>query len=294
MSSVQATNAPLMRPRPYKNPAHNLEDDALPRVAVREKQLYTTTEVANIVNTTVDEVEDRTLSDEEKTWKKRYGDLRKYEQDKSAKFTKEIADLKVQVATIIARNDNTLPKNEADVEKWAKEFPEVHNIVRAVASKEQANKIDALQAQIDQLKTDNMVSETQKALIILRAAHPDLDDLQSSTEFHDWIKTKSKQLQDALFEGTDPYAAAEVLTMYKLTKGVKEPNTRTTNRDAERNAAQAITTRSNSAPDPNNNADNVISESWVRSLKPHEFEKFSDQIDAARSEGRFVYDLSKK
>ena len=63
---------------------------------------------------------DANLSAEEKTFKKRYGDLRRHAQKQKAEFEKELADIRAQLAQT-AQEQIKLPKSEEEIDAWAKE-----------------------------------------------------------------------------------------------------------------------------------------------------------------------------
>src|SRR5210317_187183 len=58
---------------------------------------------------------------EEKTFKKRYGDLRRHMQEKEQEFQSQLDELKKQLESA-ARKEIKLPKSEEDLEKWAKDY----------------------------------------------------------------------------------------------------------------------------------------------------------------------------
>ncbi len=75
---------------------------------------------------------DANLSAEEKTFKKRYGDLRRHAQKQKAEFEKELADIRAQLAQT-AQDQIKLPKSEEEIDAWAKEYPDVAAIVETIA-----------------------------------------------------------------------------------------------------------------------------------------------------------------
>ena len=64
---------------------------------------------------------DANLSAEEKTFKKRYGDLRRHAQKQKAEFEKELADIRAQLAQT-AQEQIKLPKSEEEIDAWAKDI----------------------------------------------------------------------------------------------------------------------------------------------------------------------------
>ena len=80
---------------------------------------------------------------EEKTFKKRYGDLRRHAQQKEADLQEQINQLRDQLDSA-TKKQIQLPKSDEDIEAWAKEYPDVAAIVETIAikkSKEQSKEV---------------------------------------------------------------------------------------------------------------------------------------------------------
>jgi len=80
------------------------------------------------------ESEAEPTSAEEKTFKKRYGDLRRHTQEKEQQFQKQLNDLKSQLDSA-TKKEMKLPKSDEDIEAWAKDYPDVAQIVESIAMK---------------------------------------------------------------------------------------------------------------------------------------------------------------
>ena len=65
---------------------------------------------------------------EEKTFKKRYSDLRRHQQQQAEEFKKEIEALKLQLNQA-TKKEMKLPKSDKDIEQWAADYPDVAAIV---------------------------------------------------------------------------------------------------------------------------------------------------------------------
>jgi len=66
--------------------------------------------------------------EEEDTFKKRYGDLRRYMQQTVESKDKELEQLKAQLRDK-QKDEFTLPTSEDEIEAWATKYPEVAKIV---------------------------------------------------------------------------------------------------------------------------------------------------------------------
>ena len=92
---------------------------------------------------------------EEKTFKKRYSDLRRHQQQQAEDFKKEIESLKSQLSQA-AQKEMKLPKSDEDIEQWAADYPDVAAIVETIAmkkAKEQSTALEERMKAIDELQT---------------------------------------------------------------------------------------------------------------------------------------------
>ena len=230
------------------------------------------------------EVEEATLSPEEKSFKKRYGDLRRHMQEKEKEWNEKFEAFEKRM-----KKDSIVPpKSDEDIEEWAKEYPDVAGIVETIAAKkaqEMFSKADARLKELDQAQTE---AQRVKAENQIRKAHEDFDDLRASDEFHNWAEEQPKWVQDALYENADdPASVVRVIDLYKVDKGL----TKTAKKEKAKEAASTITRRTKTDVDVDD-ANDVIRESDVAKMSAKEFEARSDDINKAIRSGKFVYDVS--
>ena len=88
---------------------------------------------------------------EEKTFKKRYSDLRRHQQKQAEEFKKEIESLKSQLS-VAAQKEMRLPKSDEDIEKWAEEFPDIAAIVETIAMKKAREQNTALEERMKAIR----------------------------------------------------------------------------------------------------------------------------------------------
>ena len=232
------------------------------------------------------EVKEETLSAEEKSFKKRYGDLRRHMQDKEKEWDEKFKtfERRLEKESIIP------PKSDEDIEQWAKEYPDVAGIVETIAAKkaqEMFSKAEARMQEFDKIQTE---AERTKAESVIRKSHEDFDDLRASDEFHTWVDEQPKWVQDALYENSDdPASVVRVIDLFKVDKGL----TKTAKKAKAKDAASTVTKRTKTQVDVED-ANDVIRESEVARMSSKEFEEHSDEINKAIRSGKFVYDVSGK
>jgi hypothetical protein len=230
------------------------------------------------------EVEEATLSPEEKSFKKRYGDLRRHMQEKEKEWNEkfEAFEKRMKKESIVP------PKSDEDIEQWAKEYPDVAGIVETIAAKKAQEMFSKADARLQELDKAQSEAERVKAENAIRKAHDDFDDLRASDEFHNWAEEQPKWVQDALYENADdPASVIRVIDLYKVDKGL----TKTARKAKAKDAASTVTRRSKTSVDVDESGD-TIRESDVAKMSDKEFEAKSEEINKAIRSGKFVYDVS--
>ena len=233
---------------------------------------------------------DANLSAEEKTFKKRYGELRRHAQKQKAEFEKELADIRAQLAQT-AQEQIKLPKSEEEIDAWAKEYPDVAAIVETIASKkakEQQSHLEERMKQIDEMQS---AATRDKAEAELLNIHPDFEQIRDDDAFHDWAEEQPKWVQQALYENeADAKSAARAIDLYKADMGLtKAGKKKGRPSNADRDAAMDVSTRSN-VQMPKEKG--TILESEVAAMSVKQYERMQDEISAAMEEGRFIFDVS--
>ena len=225
------------------------------------------------------------LDPEEKTFKKRYGDLRRHVQKIQETHDSEIRSLKEQVEGL-TRKQVKLPKTDEELEQWAEKYPDVAKIVETIATKKA---IEARKDVEEKLKyVDEMQTKVQieKAETELSKLHPDFQELRVSEDFHEWVAAQPKWIQSALYENdTDHLAAAKAIDLYKLE--TNKPATKSETKEAAKSVK-----KSSRAEEPKTQDRNVWSESRVKNLSSKDWEKHEDAISESIANGTFVYDIS--
>jgi hypothetical protein len=235
-----------------------------------------------------DKSEEEPTSAEERTFKKRYGDLRRHSQEKEKQFQQQLDELKEQL-TKATKKEIKLPKSDEDIEAWAKEYPDVAKIVETIAMKKAREQAVELENKIQKIDEMSLEAKKEKAEAELMKLHPDFGDIRDSDEFHEWADEQPKWVQDALYENdNDARSASRAIDLYKADKGIGKP----TKSKNDKSAAKEVNTKkTRSIPDAEG-ATNKILESDVQKMSADEYEKNADTIMEAIRSGNFVYDVS--
>jgi len=224
---------------------------------------------------------------EEKTFKKRYSDLRRHQQQQAEELKKEIENLKSQLSQA-AQKEMKLPKSDEDIEKWAEEYPDVAAIVETIAMKkarEQSTALEERMKAIDELQSS---ASKEKAEAELMRIHPDFGEIRDSDEFHNWAEEQPKWVQDALYDNdNDARSAARAIDLYKADMGIGKEKPK-----SDKAAAKSVNTKNSRSKPQENEATTYLKESQVQKMSAQEYEKNSDEIMEAIRSGKFIYDVS--
>ena len=234
------------------------------------------------------ESEAEPTSAEEKTFKKRYGDLRRHTQEKEQQFQKQLNDLKSQLDSA-TKKEMKLPKSDEDIEAWAKDYPDVAQIVESIAMKKAREQSKALEDRVKQIDEMQLSAVKDKAEAQLLGLHTDFNEIRESDDFHSWADEQPKWVQDALYENdNDARSAARAIDLYKGDRGIgKETKTK-----SDKSAAKAVNTQGTRTNIDATGNSNKIRESTVQKMSAKEYEKKSEQIMEAIRSGDFIYDIS--
>ena len=226
-------------------------------------------------------------SAEEKTFKKRYSDLRRHQQQQAEDFKKEIESLKSQLSQA-AQKEMKLPKSDEDIEQWAADYPDVAAIVETIAmkkAKEQSTALEERMKAIDELQT---TATKEKAEAELMRMHPDFGEIRDSDEFHNWAEEQPKWVQDALYDNdNDARSAARAIDLYKADKGIGKEKPK-----SDKAAAKSVATKNTRSKPQQDETTNYLKESDVQKMSPQQYEKEADNIMEAIRSGKFIYDIS--
>ena len=230
--------------------------------------------------------EEEPTNAEEKTFKKRYGDLRRHSQQKEKDFQIKIDELSKQL-TEATKKEIKLPKTEEELENWVKEYPDVAAIVETIAIKKAKETSKQLEEKVKSINELQLNATKEKAEAELMRLHPDFGEIRDSDDFHEWADEQPKWVQDALYDNdSDARSAARAIDLYKADKNITNKST------VKNDAAKAVKTKTGNAEPNIDDSKNYFKESQVEKMSASQYEKNQEKIMEAIRSGKFVYDLS--
>ena len=224
---------------------------------------------------------------EEKSFKKRYGDLRRHMQEKEKSWEDKFNTLESQLKDV-TRKEIKLPKSDEDIEAWATQYPDVAAIVETIAIKKAREQAAGLEDRVKEIDEMKATASREKAEVELMKAHPDFGEIRDSDDFHEWADQQPKWVQDALYENdSDARSASRAIDLYKADMNIK-----TKKPASNKDAARSVNSRNNRSQPDTDNATAVFKESDVNKMSPQQYEKAADAIMEAIRTGKFIYDMS--
>ena len=231
------------------------------------------------------EVPDETLSKEEKSFKTRYGDVRRHMAAKEKEFNARIKELEDQLSST---KKLVPPKSDEDITKWANEYPDVAGIVETIAEKKAKEMFEKANIQIEELSKARQETTRRTAENEIKEIHRDFDKLRDSDEFHEWVEEQPKWVQNALYENTDDAkSVVRVIDLYKIDKGLTAGD----KKNKTKAAASLVNKTSKTKVDAEELAD-TVKESDVEKMSDSDYAKNVDKINTAIRSGKFIYDIS--
>ena len=225
------------------------------------------------------------LSDEEKSFKTRYGDVRRHLAAKEKPYNAKIKELEEK----LGQTEKLVPpKSEEELAAWAEKYPDVAGMVETIADKRAKQMFDKANIQLEELSKAKEEATRSRAENEIREAHSDFDQLRDSDEFHNWVEEQPKWVQNALYENTDDAASVvRVLDLYKVDNGLTRSD-----RKSKTKAAASLVDRGSKAKVDVDESSGRIKESDVEKMSAKEYEKNAESIHEAMKSGKFVYDIS--
>ena len=221
---------------------------------------------------------------EERTFKKRYGDLRRHLQKKEDEHRKELMTVREQISNL-TKTQVRLPKTDEEIDDWANKYPDVAKVVETIATKKARENSKQIEEKLAYLSEKEQRVNRKEAETELGKRHPDYDELRSDPNFHEWAERQPKMIQQALYDNEDDYeAASKAIDLFKL-----ERERDSVDRSSPKEAARSVNTRRKTR-EPNQDPKAKWSESKVRKLSGKQWDKHHEEIEEAIASGNFEYD----
>lgn len=220
-------------------------------------------------------------------WEKRHNDLKSYydrQLNQAAEALKNKAQENLALEQKLLEKPKTYPVSEAEIAEWAAQFPDFYKTLITVVERKNDQTAEQLRKEMARLEDTSKAIAAEKGRAELLKLHPDANDIEKDPRFAVWFAEQPSEVR-VLIESSNPKAIAKGLNLYKEDMGIKTVQKNNT----EKEASQAITLTSK-AETPRDKK--VWKESEIDKMHPRTFAKFEKEIDAARAEGRFEYDLS--
>jgi len=232
------------------------------------------------------EADDKSLTAEERSYKKRYADIQKHLAKKESEFKDRIGSLEGQLKKA-ANNELVLPKTDQDIEAWSKKYPDVASIVEAIADKKAQERSSDLDNRMQELEELRVTAKKEKAEAELMSFHPDFKTIRGDDAFHNWAEEQPKWVQDALYENLeDAKSVSRVIDLYKSDKNI----TNKKDNSSDKAAASSVKARTRNSPETDDTAAQWR-ESQVNKMSTREYEEHADAIMESIRSGKFVYDM---
>jgi len=251
---------------------------------IEELMKETSEETEEVKAEEVPEEDDSKLTGEEKSFKKRYGDLRRHMNEKEKSWKDKFEALENRLSDEVIAP----PKSDEDIAAWAEKYPDVAGIVETIAQKKAQELFNKTENRIEELNEAQSETARIKNENIIRETHSDFDKLREADEFHNWVDEQPKWVQNALYENADdPASVVRVIDLYKVDKGLT-----TKDKKAKSKAAASMVSKGSKTKVDADDSSNSIKESDVAKMSNSEFEEKSEEITQAMRSGKFIYDVS--
>jgi len=233
----------------------------------------------------VEAKKEENLSPEEKTYKKRHTDARKYINEQDAR----IKALEERLNNPDPAADIRPPKSDEDIGAWAEKYPDVAAIVETIAEKKAQEKFSQAEDRLQRIDEINAEAQRTKAENEIRKSHSDFDELKASDAFHDCADVQPKWVKDALYENSDDaMSVVRVIDLYKVDNGIDTKGKKASTKQA----ASAVVPKRNSANPEQDSSIPKYTESMVEKMSMEEYEKNQDAILQSSRDNPNFYDIT--
>jgi len=234
-------------------------------------------------------VEQKKEASEDHDYKKRYDDLKRHYDEKVNEFKNEIESLRktmTERAAEMPRGVNP-PRTMEELEEFKERYPDVFEVVQTVSSMQTESQVAKLREELGSIKEREQALEKKNAYEQLLRLHPDFNEIKTDQQFLSWLEEQPASIAEGIYKNsTDVKWAARVIDLYKADTGL----TTTKKKTKSASAAEAVTkTPAREIKAETTDGKKIWKASQIAKMKPYEFEKLENELDAARSEGRIDF-----
>lgn len=214
-------------------------------------------------------------------YKKRYDDLKKHYDNRVAQFKQREEELQAEAKKYAPQYK--APKSVEEIEDFKSRYPDLYETVETVAHLQNEKQTQDIRNELLSLKRREADIAKKEAEAILKARHPDFEDIKGNPEFHSWAKEQPTEIQNWIYRNpNNADLAARAIDLFKIEKG-NQSKTQPSKDKAVRNAADMVSTKTKAidAKQPK-----IWTEREIARMSITEFDKYKDEINQALSEGR--------
>ena len=215
-------------------------------------------------------------------YKKRYDDLKKHYDSKLNEFKAREQELIDEAAQ--NRPTYKAPKSAEELEQFAKEYPDVYEVVETVSHLQAEERTKSLEEKVERLQQREEELVRKDAEKRLMDKHPDFEDIRNSDDFHGWAKEQPQSIQDWIYKNADDAdLASRALDLFKRDIGMDSAPKKSDSKKSKKSAADMVSTKT-TAVEPQ--GEKVWTEREIANMSMDEFDKYEEEISRAMSEGR--------
>jgi hypothetical protein len=159
-------------------------------------------------------------------FEKRYKDLQSYKSKSDKEKDEKIAALQSQLED----RDIRLPKTAEDLTAFKEQYPDIYATIETVAELKARDSQTALDERMNAVEERELTVTKRDALVTVKAAHPDLEEIVTAPEFIDWVNGKTESgsgwVKAAVFEATEAAEVIDAISLYKQEAGIEAPKKR--------------------------------------------------------------------
>lgn len=244
-------------------------------------QYRTTQEDDDLSSTNVMEPDNSTVDDS--GWKKRYGDLRSY----NNQLTKQVKELKTQLDAAM-KKERVLPSTPQEIEMFARQYPDVFRAMQTVSLTNLKEEREIIKQEIASTREDLNEIRRDKGFEAILDKHKDFYEINQSEDFLQWAEGQPQQIQDWLFESDDPLLCIRGLDLYKADLNARSNVAKRGRPRKDNSAADAVNPSHEAVQLTDTAGKRIWKISEIAKLRPAEFDKYEQEIDQARREGRLI------